>query len=203
MRIYPTIFIAVFTLLFSATCWSADFETGQKAYDRGDYEAALAEWQPLAEAGHVGAQFGMGLLYSNGFGVPFDNEQAFKWYKLAANQDNADAQCNLGVIFANGWGVAQSDEQALEWYGRAADQGVTEAQTNLGRMYLHGFGVEENKVQAHMWFAIATELGDISAKLKRDEIANKLSADQLAEATNLANAWMESHQSMLASHTEK
>jgi len=199
MRIYSTTLFAVLTLLLSATSWSADFDTGQKAYDSGDYQTALTEWQPLAESGHVGAQFGMGLLYANGFGVPMDNEQALKWYRLAAEQGNADAQCNLGVVFSNGWGVPQSDEKAFEWYSLAAEHGVTQAQTSLGRMYLHGYGVPESKLQAHKWFAIAAELGDNSATYKRDEVAKKLSASEIAESGRLTSAWIDSHQTLQAS----
>ncbi len=199
MRIYSKTFLSILALLISSAAWTADFQAGQAAYDSGDYQTAIAEWLPLAEAGHVSAQFGMGLLNANGFGVPFDNEQALKWYRLAAAQGNAEAQCNLGVMYANGWGVPQSDESAFEWYSLAADYGVTEAQTNLARMYLHGFGVPESKVQAHRWFAIAVKLGETSAKIKRDEIAAKLSADELEESALLADSWFERHENLLAS----
>ena len=64
----------------------------------------------------------MGLLYANGFGVPLDDDQALKWYSLAADQNHAEAQCNLAVMHANGWGVPQSDAEAFKWYSLAADQ---------------------------------------------------------------------------------
>ena len=199
MRFYSTTFLTILAILLSSTAWSADFDAGQKAYNSGDYETALNEWQPLAETGHVTAQFSLGLMYANGFGVPFDNEQALKWYRLAADQGNGDAQCNLGVMYANGWGVPQSDESAFEWYSRAAEYGVTEAQLNIARMYLHGFGIEESKVQAHKWFSIAVTLGDIGAKVKRDDIAKKLQADELEESNLLVEMWMQKHENLLAS----
>ena len=31
--------------------WSADFNKGFEAYNRGDYATALREWKPLAEQG--------------------------------------------------------------------------------------------------------------------------------------------------------
>ena len=76
MRIRPIALVAVLPLTLSSISWSADFAKGQEAYISGDYQAALTEWQPLAEEGHAGGQFGLGLLYANGFGVPFDNDQA-------------------------------------------------------------------------------------------------------------------------------
>ena len=40
--------------------WSADFQKGLTAYDRGDYATALREWTPLAEQGDARAQFQIG-----------------------------------------------------------------------------------------------------------------------------------------------
>ncbi|MGH8223251.1 MAG: tetratricopeptide repeat protein, partial [Woeseiaceae bacterium] len=102
-------------MLLLATASGADFEAGFAAYSRGDYETALAEWQPLAEQGDASSQFGLGLLYANGFGVAMDDAQALKWYGLAADQGHAEAQYNLGVMYQNGWGVEQSDADTVKW----------------------------------------------------------------------------------------
>jgi hypothetical protein len=200
MRICQTTFLAVLPLLLSSIAWSADFATGQEAYNSGDYETALTEWRPFAEAGDADGQFGMGLLYGNGFGVALDDEQALKWYGLAASQGHAEAQCNLAVMHANGWGVPQSDEEAFKWYGLAAEQGATSAQINVGRMYAGGFGVAQDKVQGHKWFSIATELGDDDATFNRDILAEVMSVEEIAEANRLTIEWMESYQSLLARH---
>ena len=198
MRIFPAAVLIVLPLLLTSTSWSADFAKGQAAYDTGDYEAARLEWQPLADEGVADGQFGIGLLYASGYGVPLDDDQAFKWYSLAAEQGHPDAQCNLAVMHANGWSVPQSDELAFKWYSLAAEQGVTPAQISLGRMYSGGFGAAQDDVQAHMWFTIATELGDISAPTKRDVLAGRMSATDISAADTLANTWMEQHQNLLA-----
>jgi hypothetical protein len=39
--------------------------------------------------------------------VPQDDEEAVKWFRLAAEQGDADAQYNLGVAYANGQGAPQ------------------------------------------------------------------------------------------------
>lgn len=192
--------LAVLATLLSSTTLATDFATGQAAYDSGDYETALAEWQPLAEAGDADGQFGMGLLYGNGFGVALDDEQALKWYGLAAAQGHAGAQCNLAVMHENGWGVPQSDEQAFKWYSLAAEQGATAAQINVGRMYAGGFGVTEDRIQGYKWLSIAVELGDNDAKLNLDILAASMSAEQIAEANRLTIEWTERHQSLLAQH---
>lgn len=200
MRICQLTLLAALPLLLSSIAWSTDFATGQEAYNTGDYESALVEWRPLAEAGDADGQFGMGLLYGNGYGVELDDFQALKWYVLAAGQGHAEAQCNIAVMHANGWGVPQSDEEALKWYSLAAEQGVTPAQINVGRMYAGGFGTVQDKVQGHKWFSIAAELGDNDAIFNRDILAATMSAEEIAESNRLSIEWLETHQSLLAKH---
>ena len=199
MRIYRTAAVAMLPLLFSATSWSSDFARGQDAYNMGDYQTALQEWQPLAEEGHADGQFGMGLLYANGFGVPSDNEQALKWYQLAAENGHAKAQCNLAAMHANGWGVPISDENAFKWYSLAAERGLTQAQISLAKMYTRGRGTAKDNVQARKWLSVAAELGETRAGFKRDELSKKLSAEEISESDRLASVWMENHQVLQAS----
>jgi len=198
MRILLPPIPAVLLLILSPISAGADFAKGQEAYSSGDYQAAITEWQPLAEEGHADGQFGMGLLYANGFGVSLDDIQSLKWYRLAADQEHAEAQYNLGVMHANGWGVPQSDEEAFKWYSLAAGQGVTQAQIAVARIYSGGFGADQDKVQAHKWFSIASELGDYNAASKRDDLAARMSADEIAAAAQLATTWLESYQKLLA-----
>ena len=185
-------------LMLSTIGWGADFAKGQEAYNSGDYQTAITEWQPLAEAGDAAGQFGMGLLYANGFGLALDDAQALKWYQLAAEQNYADAQSNIAVMYANGWGVPQSDEEAFKWYSLAADNGVTSAQIGVAKMCAGGFGAPQDKVQALKWFGIAAELGDYNAPSKRDQLAARMSAAEIAEASFLANTWMEHYETLHA-----
>lgn len=190
--------LAVLALILSPIGWGADFATGQDAYNSGDYETAITEWQPLAEGGDADGQFGMGLLYANGFGVPLDDTQSLKWYGLAAEQNHANAQCNIAVMHANGWGVPQSDAEAFKFYSLAAEQGVIEAQNAVAKMYFGGFGAEKDYVQAHKWFSIAAEMGDLNAAPKRDDLAARMSADEIAEAAEMASTWLTNYQALHA-----
>ena len=140
----------------------------------------------------------MGVLYANGFGVSLDDNEALKWYRLAADQDHANAQCNIAVMHANGWGVPQSDAEAFKWYGLAAEQGVVEAQNALAKMYFGGFGAEQSNVQAYKWYSIASKLGDFNAGAKRDDLVAKMSTDEIAEAEQMASAWLENYQTLHA-----
>ena len=68
------------------------FEDGGIAYDRGDHGTALQLWQPLAEKGHMEAQYNLGVMYADGAGVPRDDAAAHMWFTLAAAQGFEDAQ---------------------------------------------------------------------------------------------------------------
>ncbi len=76
---------AGFTLGLTAPAW-AGWDEGMAAYQRGDYATALREWRPLAEQGNAEAQYNLGLMYDNGWGVPQDYVQAHMWYKLATSK---------------------------------------------------------------------------------------------------------------------
>lgn len=103
----------------AAPTW-ADYETGLNAYQRADYETALREWRPLAEQGHAGAQYYLGLCYDFRKGVPQDFATARQWYEKAATQGHAGAQNNLGGLYEFGHGVTRDDVLAYMWYTIAA-----------------------------------------------------------------------------------
>ena len=57
----PTRFPSAIAFLFLLLCQftiASDYQTGLEAYSRGDFEAALREWTPLAEQGDVHHNFG-------------------------------------------------------------------------------------------------------------------------------------------------
>ena len=67
-------------------------------------------------------------------------------------------------------------------------------------MYTEGKGVPQDYALAHMWFnlsasrATEAEYRDSAAK-SRDELAAKMTPDQIAEAQRMAREWMQSHPS--------
>src|SRR6266487_3629596 len=130
----------------------ADFKKGMTAYEAGDYATALKMWRPLAEQGNTDAQYGLGLMYDGGKGVPQDNAEAARWYRKAAEQGLASAQSNLGVLYARGEGVPQDNAQAARWYRRAAEQEYAMAQFNLGVLYEKGHGVKQDYTEAVFWY---------------------------------------------------
>ncbi len=155
---------AVAVLIGLASPAWAGIEIGLAAYLRGDFGAAERAYRQLAEIGDPAAQFGLGLLYHFGEGVPQDHVEAVRWYGLAALQGEARAQYYLGDMYRRGHGVARDYTVATWWYISAADQGYTEAQYALGLMYRGGLGVARDDAEAVRWFRQAAEQGLVRAK---------------------------------------
>ncbi len=62
------------------------------AYDRGAHDAALRLFRRLAERGHAGAQYHLGLMYSAGQGTARDDVKAMYWFAKAAEQGDPKAR---------------------------------------------------------------------------------------------------------------
>ena len=115
-----------------------------------------------------------------------------KWYRLAADQGVATAQYNLGSMYYNGRGVLQDYEEAVFWYRLAAEQGNARAQYNLGVMYANGRGLLQDNVVAHTWYNIASANGFAKAGERRDALAARMTAKELAKAQALARECLKS-----------
>lgn len=130
---------------------------------------SIQELRKLAEGGlshhpDAIAQWHLGSRYADGLGVPKDEHEAVRWYRLAADQGNADAQCLLGAMYGDGRGVKQNYSEAVKWVRLAADQGHAYAQYGLGIMYSNGEWVAKDEKEAVRWFRLAADQGYASAQ---------------------------------------
>jgi len=90
-------------VLFTGAFAKADVAAGQKAFDSGNYEKAMSEWQGAADKGDPEAEFGLGSLYEQGLGgLAQDYKRAGFWYSKAADQGNTEALYRLALIWAAG-----------------------------------------------------------------------------------------------------
>ena len=194
------ILAATIALAIVTAVWGGDSQKGLDAYNSMDYETALVVWQPLAESGDAGSQYGLGMMYGNGFGVAMDDALALKWYGLAADQGHAGAQCNLAVMHQNGWGVPLNEEEAARYYMLAAEQGVAQAMTALGRHFAMDYSEAYDPVQAYKWFSLAYLLQDMDAGVKREALAGSMTVEQVASGNGLVDVWSSDHTELLANH---
>ena len=119
-----------------------------------------------AKQGHARAQAMLGILYSNeGFPVAKDLNEAGKWFRLSADQDDAYGQVGLGMCYRDGTGVPQKQAEAVKWFRLSADQGNDFGQVCLGMCYQSGTGVSENQKKAVQWFRLSAEKGNALAQV--------------------------------------
>ncbi len=156
--------LSIAVMIFATPAWSQSFERGLSAYSRLDYETALRESSESAVAGNPQAQFGLGMLYDFGHGVPEDPMAAVVWYRFAAEQGHSGAQLFLAHSYERGRGVGQSYASAHRWYHASARKGEAKAQNNLGVMYENGNGVPVDIDIAIYWYEEAARKGNRNAR---------------------------------------
>jgi hypothetical protein len=78
-------------------------------------------------------------MYETGNGIYKNEEMAFKWYTLSAEQGNEQAQVNLAKMYAEGRGIPQNNIEAIRLYTLAAKQGNQIAKDALPNVLLHDF----------------------------------------------------------------
>ena len=124
-----------------------------------------------AEAGNSRAQDALAYHYERGLGVPVDNTQAMKWYRLAAAAGDSHAEGSVGFHYANGVGVMQDIPEGINWLRKAAEAGNYYAMNNLGMMRENGVGMVKDMAQALQWYRQAAAGGDPGG---RDNLARVL-----------------------------
>ena len=141
----------------------ADVKDGVDAWQRGDYQGAVAQWRPEALAGDADAQFNLGQAYKLGRGVPADLDQAEAWYRRAAKQGHLQAEDNLGLVLF----TANRRDEAMPFIRRSAERGEPRAQYVLGTALFNGDLAPQDLPRAYALTKRASDagLGIASARL--------------------------------------
>ncbi len=165
---------------------AAEFLVGVKYTEGNGVPADMAKaavwYQKAAEKGLAPAQYRLASLYEKGRGVVKDIPKAKAWYAKAAEAGNAKAMHNLAVLYAEGGGEQPDYAAAAKWFEQAANFGVKDSLFNLGILYAGGIGVDKDLVASYKWFAIAADQGDPEAAKRRDDVANMMDQETLANA---------------------
>lgn len=142
-------------LQFSCIC----FQKGGEVVTSNHFDHCLQ----AAREGVADAQYHLAirLLYSSG---NKDEQEAVRFFRMAAVQGHAHAQGYLGMCYAKGTGVAKNEQEAARYYGLAADQGHVAAQRVLGACYQKGIGVDKNMQEAARYYKLAADQGDAVAQ---------------------------------------
>ncbi len=188
--------IFVFSVFFTGTVLAdtgeESFKKYQAAHKAKDYETSERELRKAAESGYVTAQILLGL-----WNVCYNDTEAAKWFRKAAEQGNSSAQLTLCDLFRDGGceGNVRDYGEAMKWCRKAAESSDMDhrasAQFCLGEMYEHGWGASQDLVLAHMWYNLSSMRTDFEMERKqaaaaRDKVARRLSPEQLVRAQKMA-----------------
>jgi TPR repeat protein len=193
-----------------AKAWLAGL-TSSYDYDKRDDAAAVILFAEIARSNDPdkdlirSAQFSLGnLLYQECTGYlisldcgpnqtsPYKNYQsAAGWFELAAKSGHREAQFQLASMYEHGRGVPQDFMEAARLYQAAAEAGHEEATVMLGELYVR----MQNKPAAYMWFNLAAADGRYGAAEKRDKLANRMSAAEIAEGQKQTRDYSAGHKS--------
>ncbi len=106
-------------MLVAAPATAQSVSAGIEAWQKGEHQAAVAAWAPLAAKGDPDAAFNLGQAYRLGKGVPLDFAKALTYFEMAARKDHVDAAATLGILlFQNG-----NRTGAMRWIKLAANKG--------------------------------------------------------------------------------
>ncbi|MDX2235903.1 MAG: caspase family protein [Hyphomonadaceae bacterium] len=119
--------------------------------------------QDAAAQGNARAQEALGSFYFAGaHGLPKDDVQAVRYFRLSAAQGNASGQNSLGAMYDGGVGGLPRDQvEAVRLFRLAAAQGTPGAQANLAIMYHSGAGgLAKDLVEALRLYRLAAAQGN-------------------------------------------
>ncbi|PKC70878.1 hypothetical protein RhiirA1_376327 [Rhizophagus irregularis] len=114
----------------------------------------------------------VGHCYYSGNGVTESNENAFRYYKFAANKGLNIAVDFLATCYEYGYGTQQDSIKAFELYKIAAKNGFIPSQYELGRCFNSGKGVQKSLKKALKWYKLYQKnngISDVSSKIEEIE----------------------------------
>jgi TPR repeat protein len=151
------------------------------AMDQNLYATEIFKWIKISgELGDTYGQIYMANAYSKGKGVEINNQEAMKWFLLAAATGSVPAMEQIGYSYANGtMGNTRDYRKSVEWYTKAAESGSATAAWNLGYIYKNGYGVAKNQNEARRWFARSATLTSPDEKKKaiQESIKKRISSE--------------------------
>ena len=176
----------------------ADVKAGVDAWERGEFDRAVAEWRDPAASGDADAQFNLGQAYKLGRGVPMDLKLAESWYKKAADKGHVQAADNYGLVLFQD----NRREEAMPFIRASSARGEPRAQYVLGTAMFNGDIAEKDWVRAYALMTRASAQGlpqasrslatmdkyiPLADRTKGTQLAAQLEREATSERRRLAN----------------
>ncbi|MGZ5795100.1 MAG: SPOR domain-containing protein [Croceibacterium sp.] len=173
---------AALAALATSSAASADVKAGVDAWSRGDYAAAVHEWQGPAMTGDPDAMFNLAQAYRLGRGVPMDAVKAEALYAQAAAKGHLQAADTYGLmLFQDG-----RREAALPYIEDAARRGDPRSEYLLGIASFNGDIVPKDWVKAYALLSMANAQGLPQAAAALAQMDKNVPLLQRQQAAGLA-----------------
>src|SRR5688500_11582743 len=167
---------------FAAAPALADVKAGVDAWSRGDYTAAVREWEGPAAAGDPDAMFNLGQAYRLGRGVVINLGRAEALYARAATAGHLQAADTYGLMqFQDG-----RREAALPYLQDAARRGDPRSQYLLGIAHFNGDIVEKDWIRAYALVSLANAAGLPQAAPALTQMDQHIPLEQRQQGAGLA-----------------
>lgn len=88
-----------------------------------------------------------------------DEENMYRWFKVAAEHGNSNAMELLGDF------CCEDPEEGFEWTLKAAERGENGAQHSLAERYYWGYGVERDLAKAFHWYQKSDTIASSQSRL--------------------------------------
>jgi len=107
---------------------AGDVSDAISAMRAGNFAEAYCVLKPYAEAGDAEAQYNIGWMYLNGYGLMMNDSLALNWWQRASDQGYTDATFSIAMLYSLGEGQVERDmDKAIEFYLMAVEDGHEDA----------------------------------------------------------------------------
>ncbi len=115
----------------------------------GDFAEAYCIMRPLAERGDADAQYNIGWMYLNGYGLRINDRLALEWWLRASEQGHIDANFSIGMLYSLGEGeVDKNLNLAVDYYLLAVKNGQEDAVSLLRSMMMRNDKAVRSRISA-------------------------------------------------------
>jgi TPR repeat protein len=120
--------LSVLLALTAARLEASDVSDAINAMRAGNFAEAYCVLKPYAESGDAEAQYNIGWMYLNGYGLMMNDSKALEWWKRASDQGYTDASFSIAMLYSLGEGKVKKDmDKAIEYYLMAVEDGHEDA----------------------------------------------------------------------------
>jgi TPR repeat protein len=188
-----------------------------------NYTTAFRLFRDAADLGNADAMYAIATGFYVGEWLEQDFELASEWYKkveatmehgngsglttveglrqaaemmtileAGANRGNVTDQIMLAKRYTDDPLLINLDK-SIRWFRAAAEQDDVDAQITLAEMSQLGQGGIPSSVEAHFWFSVAATRNADDAARRRDQVAESLTAETIANNQARLEEWLVRH----------